>query len=579
MPYELIDEAPAGRYEVLPPATPKPNYSVQGEGWDKIQNYSGKDSVAGAVRGAGSIGSTLMAPIDAGLRAIGLGNVPFLGANDRRSQLDPALKSMGANPDSNQYQAAKLAAEVAGTSGMGGLLGQAISKIPGAAAALPTLLPAIRSGGMAANGAKGAEGLIARAAGGAVNGAATAGLVNPADADTGMMISSTVPVLAKGVALAGGLMPKVRPTLNATNAEKLKTAKESMDAGYIIPPSMIDPSFKNKTLESISGKHGTAQMASTQNQAVTENLARKALGLPADAPLNFATMQSYRSAQHQAGYEPLRQVGAIPAGQKFDQALTDIVNQYQGKGTIPALAKGKQEITDLVESYRSKGFDAGDAVDAIRVLREDSSALYKSAAASDKAKAKATRSIADAFEGAIDDALSTSGQKDLLAAYRAARENIAKSGSVEKAIREGSGTLDARKLAAELQKGKFLSGDLKTIAKFGNVFDKAAQPPHLIGSPDVHNLRAAFSTGAGAGGAGLGALIGGPIGAAVGGATAAAYPYVVPPMARSIMFRKGAQRSLLDAPQGPGALRGLLTDARDEGLPLLYRSGGLLGGN
>lgn len=579
MPYELIDEAPAGRYEVLPPATPKPNYSVQGEGWDKIQNYSGKDSVAGAVRGAGSIGSTLMAPIDAGLRAIGLGNVPFLGVNDRRAQLDPALKSMGANPESNQYQAAKLAAEVAGTSGMGGLLGQAISKIPGAAAALPTLLPAIQSGGMVANGVKGIEGLIARAVGGAVNGAATAGLVNPADADTGMMISSTVPVLAKGVALAGGLMPKVRPTLNATNAEKLKTAKESMDAGYIIPPSMIDPSFKNKTLESISGKHGTAQMASTQNQAVTENLARKALGLPADAPLNFATMQAYRSAQHQAGYEPLRQVGAIPAGQKFDQALTDIVNQYQGKGTIPALAKGKQEITDLVESYRSKGFDAGDAVDAIRVLREDSSALYKSAAASDKAKAKATRSIADAFEGAIDDALSTSGQKDLLAAYRAARENIAKSGSVEKAIREGSGTLDARKLAAELQKGKFLSGDLKTIAKFGNVFDKAAQPPHLIGSPDVHNLRAAFSTGAGAGGAGLGALIGGPIGAAVGGATAAAYPYVVPPIARSIMFRKGAQRSLLDAPQGPGALRGLLTDARDEGLPLLYRSGGLLGGN
>lgn len=579
MPYELIDEAPAGRYEVLPPATPKPNYSVQGEGWDKIQNYSGKDSVAGAVRGAGSIGSTLMTPIDAGLRALGLGNVPFLGANDRRSQLDPALKSMGANPESNQYQAAKLAAEVAGTSGVGGLLGGVISKIPGAAAAMPTLLPAIQTGGMTANGATGLTGLAARATGGAINGGITAGLVNPADAAAGAGISGAFPVAAKGVAMLGKLMPKAGSGLNSANMEKLQTAKESMDAGYIIPPSMIDPSFKNKTLESISGKHGTAQMASTQNQAITENLARNALGLPPDAPLNFATMQAYRSAQHQAGYEPLRQVGAIPAGQKFDQALTDIVNQYQGKGTIPALAKGKQEITDLVESYRSKGFDAGDAVDAIRVLREDSSALYKSAAASDKAKAKATRSIADAFEGAIDDALSTSGQKDLLSAYRAARENIAKSGSVEKAIREGSGTLDARKLAAELQKGKFLSGELKTIAKFGNVFDKAAQPPHLIGSPDVHNLRAAFSTGAGAGGAGLGALVGGPVGAAVGGATAAAYPYVVPPIARSIMFSEGAQRGLLATPKGPGALQGLLTDARNEGLPMLYRSGGLLGSN
>lgn len=550
--------------------------SIKGDGYDKAMNFSGKDLMAGAVRGAASIGTTLLAPIDAGLRAIGLGDVPFLGANDRRAQLDPALASLGANPDSTQYQTAKLGAEIAGTLGVGGALSNAIVRIPGAIKALPTLLPAIQSGGMVAPGATGVAGVAARTAGGAVNGAATAGLVNPSDTDTGMMFGAALPGVTKALGAAGryigvpsGLLP---------NPTKLATAKESIDAGYIIPPSMINPSFKNKTLESISGKYGTAQMASTQNQAVTENLARKALGLPADAPLNFATMQAYRAAQHQAGYEPLRQVGVIPAGAKFDQALTDIVNQYQGKGTIPALAKGKQDVTDLVNSYRSNGFDSGDAVDAIRVLREDASALYKSATASDKAKAKATRSIADAFEGAIDDALTTSGQKDLLASYRTARENIAKSGSVEKAIREGSGTLDARKLAAELQKGKFLSGELKTIAQFANVFDKAAQPPHLIGSPDVHNLRAAFSTGAGAGGAGLGAFLGGPVGAAVGGATAAAYPYVVPPIARSIMFSNRAQNNLLNNVQGSGVMQGLLDDAAGMA-PLLYRSGGLLGGN
>lgn len=561
---------------------------LKGAGWDKIQNYSGTDAIAGAVRGAGSIGASIvdrlrssashiLTAVPENMRPKVTGDLINMPRGDAlRTGMDQGLTSLGANPESTAYQTNKLMAEIAGTSGLGGGLGSVLARIPGLAKALPSLLPAIQTGGMTAGGAMGLQGIVARGVGGAINGGATAGLVNPEDVGTGAMIGGAFPVAAKLVAGAGKLMPKPSAALTQ-NPTTLQTAKESMDAGYIIPPSMLKPTLGNRILESTSGKQGTAQMASTQNQAVTEGLARKALGLPADAPLTFATMQNYRAAQHQAGYEPLRQVGMIPAGQKFDQALTDIANQYTGKGTIPALAKGKQEITDLVNSYRSTGFDAGDAVDAIRVLREDSSALYKSANASDKAQAKATRSIADAFEGAIDDALTTSGQKDLLNTYREARQNIAKSGSVEKAIREGSGTLDARKLATELQKGKPLTGELKTIAKFANVFDKAAQPPQLIGSPAVHNLTATLSTGGGATGAGLGAWFGGPVGAAVGGAAGAAYPYVVPPLARARMFSESAQRGLLSAPNGPSALRGLLSDASDEALPLLYRSGGLLG--
>lgn len=552
-------------------------FDLRGEGYERLKNYDPTDTVGGIVRGAGSIGATVLAPLDVAgdaLRGKGL----TLDANrQRRADMDAGLQAFGVDTNSSQFQANKLATEVAGTMGVGGAVANALGRIPGASAQIPALLNAIRTGGMTTGAPAGASrvaDMATRVAGGAVSGGATAGLVDPKDTGTGMTLGGTFPMAAKvlgGAADAVGSLFRAPPV----NATKLQTAKDAMDAGYVIPPSQIKPSFGNRVIESTSGKLATQQIASTKNQAVTERLARQALGLPADAPLTFETMKAYRSAQHQAGYEPLRQVGMIPAGAKFNQALDDIFNQYRGKGTIPAIAGSKQEIADLVTAHKSNGFDAGDAVDAIRTLREDASALFTSNNAADKAKAKATKAIADAYEAAIDDALAASGQRDLLTAYRAARKNIAKSGTVEKAIREGSGTLDARSFAKELQKNKPLEGELLTAGRFANTFDKAAQPPHLIGSPAVHNLTSMFSTGGAAGGGVAGAFLGGPLGAGAGAALGAAYPYVVPPLARARMFSQGGQRGLLS--QGPGS-QGLLGASLDEALPLLYRSTPLLAG-
>ena len=512
---------------------------------------------AGAIRGAGSIGATLLAPRDAleSFIARTMG-APEMQAPERRKAMDGALQGMGADTDSLAFGAGKLGGEIAGTLGAGGAVANGLSRIPGAASAMPNVLNAIRTSGMTGGG------MPARMAGGAVTGGVSAGLVNPEDAALGAGLGGALPVITKVAGHAGRLLGSTPK--NPLTPQALQTARESMDAGYVIPPSMVNPSFGNRTLETISGKHATAQLASTKNQAITEGLVRKGLGLADDAPLSFDTMRAYRGAQHSAGYEPLRQVGTIPAGASFNSALDDIAKAYTGKGTIPAIEK--KNITELVNAHKSAGFDSGDAVDAIRILREDASDAFRRG---DGALGKANKAIADAYESAIDDALTASGQGDLLNAYRAARQNIAKSATVEKAIREGSGTLDARILARELQKGKPLSGDIKTVAQFANVFDKAAQPPHLIGSPDVHNLRA-FASSALTGG---GALAAGPVGMMAGAA-----PYVLPPLARARMFSKGAQQGLLN--QGG---QGLLGGSLDELLPLLYRtnpvlSGGLIGG-
>lgn len=541
---------------------------LYGDGYDKVMNFDGKNSIAGSAAGFGAIGSTLLTPIDALARKFNNGKPINIGGydiagQDRRKAIDGGLEQMGADPTSMQFQAAKLGTEVGVTAPFGGLVAGVLSKAPAIARNIPTLIDTIRTGGMSANGVKGVYGAANRVAGGSVNGLITAGAIDPDNAEAGAMIGGGFPIAVKlagtGGKLIGTALGQGKQTLSPT---KLQTARESIDAGYKIPPSMVNPSFKNRVVESMSGKHATAQIASTKNQAVTERLVRGELGLADDVPLTFDSMRLYRGAQHSAGYEPLRQVGMINAGQQFNQSLDDIVKQYTGKGTIPAIEK--KEVADLVAAHKSNGFDSGDAIDAIRILRENASEAF---AKSNGALGKANKAIANAYETAIDDALQASGKTDMLAAYRAARKKIAQSATVEKAIREGAGTLDARILARELQKGKPLSGGIKTAAQFANTFDKAAQPPHLIGSPGVHNLTAMFSTGSGAAGAAGGAAVGGPMGAAIGGGVGAAYPFVIPPLMRARMFSNGAQKNLVN-----GNSQGLLGNSIDELLPLMYRT-------
>lgn len=77
------------------------------------------DFGAGALRGAGSIGSTLLTPYD-----LLAGNTKSIGNPERRQAIDEGLKLMGADPESGMYKAGKIGAEIAGTLPIGGVIGQ-----------------------------------------------------------------------------------------------------------------------------------------------------------------------------------------------------------------------------------------------------------------------------------------------------------------------------------------------------------------------------------------------------------------------------------------------------------------------
>jgi hypothetical protein len=532
-----------------------------------------RDTAAGAVRGAGSIGATLLAPVDAAARAVGVQN-DFIGRTDRREQMTQGLKSLGADTDSTAFAVGKLGGEIAGTAGAGGVLAKPLQALAatryasGVEPVINGLAKGLQTGGFRVGELAGTGlGTAARIGTGAAVGGATAGMVNPSDAGLGALIGGAMPgavqLAGKGGEVAGSVLRggKPKPT-----SEILSTAARSMDAGYVIPPSMVNPSFKNRTLESLSGKFETAQMAATKNQGVTDSLVRKALGLADDAPLTQETMQTVRQQAGQV-YQQLKGTGTVTADKAYMDAVDDIAKTIKSAtASFPALGKtnmhGKpiDEIGQLVNGLKVGQFDAGGAVDMIAVLRDNADSAY---ASGNKAFGKANKAAAKALEDMLDRHLQQIGATDLLPAYRNARALIAKTYTVEKGLREGAGTVDARALARELQKGKPLTGELRTAAEFGNTFNKAAQPPHLIGSPGVNVLKPALSmlTGA-AGGAAMG-----PAGVALGAGN-----YVLPPVARSLMFSKPFQRGLLNTPAGlldEAAPMGLLTQGAYRGAPLL----------
>lgn len=170
---------------------PKPEPTLAQEARQHAGNLA-----AGAVRGAGSIGATILAPLDMAKDAIAGKGLSLESNRERRKAMDAALQTMGAEPDSWMYQGGKLAGEIAGTSGVGGVLAKGAQ----GAGVAPALVEALRTGGLSADGLKGAAGLATRTLGGAATGAASAGLVDPEQAGMGAMVGGALP----GAVMAAG---------------------------------------------------------------------------------------------------------------------------------------------------------------------------------------------------------------------------------------------------------------------------------------------------------------------------------------------------------------------------------------
>lgn len=257
---------------------------------------------------------------------------------------------------------------------------------------------------------------------------------------------------------------------NVADAQRFAAAAQGAKQGYVIPPADLQPGWMTEALSGLSGKIKTAQVASQRNQAVTDRLARNALGLAPDAELTVDALNALRNQAGQS-YGAVRGSGRVTADQAFTQALDDIASKYQGAArSFPGLQNNA--VDDMVSSLRQGTFDAGDAVDATKVLREMAERAFRQG---DTGLGKAAKDASRAMEDVLERHVGSLGDPSAVKQLKDARQLIAKTYTVQKALNGETGSVSAPKLAAELAKGKPLTGDLETIARMSQAFPKATQ--------------------------------------------------------------------------------------------------------
>lgn len=330
------------------------------------------------------------------------------------------------------------------------------------------------------------------------------------------MVTSVNPVSAMSKVARAAMGPQ------KTGAELVK--QETLDiagkAGYSVPRSNVKESFLTNLGERFGGKQAIEATAQIKNQPVTNKLAAQALGLADDAPITPQVLKGIRDEAGKA-YATVSNLGTLTADKAYLASLKDVATKFSGASKdFPELAS--QDVVKLTKALAKKTISAEGAVEMIKNLRKAGNSAGPMATPEQKLLSKAQKAAADAMEDLIERNIAPKLGKEVLNSYRAARQLIAKTHTVEKALNEGTGNINAAELAKALRKGAPLSGELKQIAKFSQAFPRLTREP--IGAPASGGLFEPMVYGT------AGSLATGPVGVA-----GAAIPIIGKPIARKLM--------------------------------------------
>lgn len=445
--------------------------------------------LAGVGRGARDV-------IDTGAQLLATGFDKVAGTKE--GERVAAINKAGTDEFRRDYggstaaEVGRVGGQIATTLPVGGALGLGVRAV-GAAAAAPrvaALGEAIASGGLSAQGA----GLGVRTAGGAISGGVTAGLADPEQAGTGVALGAAVPAVARGFGVAGQAIGRAVRGPEVPLGVR-QAAQDAQALGYVIPPTQVAPTLGNRIIEGLAGKITTAQNASARNQETTTALAKRALGVADNEQLTPELLQNIRQRAG-AAYDAVGSTGTITPSSAYTKALDDITAPYRRAAQgFPDAAPNP--VIAQIDSLRSGAFDARSAIDKIRELRGMADAAYRRG---EKDMGKAFRDGAGALENVIEQHLATNGfPLAMLDEFRNARQLIAKTYSVERALNPTTGSVSAKDLAAQLKRGRPLSGELRQAGEFATAFPTAAQVTERVGSrPQASPLDWALAGGLGA---------------------------------------------------------------------------------
>ena len=376
----------------------------------KKLNQLGLNVGAGMIRGAGSIGATLMWPIDKAtdvimgdrgptLSGLVTGKQPESRNDERRRQMDQSLRQeFGVETDSYGYKGGKLAGEIAGTAGAGGALANGVlraapllARAGVSAPAVADAAAALSSGGFRVGGATGLKGLAMRGLGGAATGAVSSGMVDPKNTGMGAIVGGALP----GVVKAGGELGSMAASGMSAGARRLMQSalkptiaqRKSGDAA-----AAVEVMLQNGINPSVGGVGKLRDLIDVLNDQVKDKIAnsgasvskQKVVGALSDVEKQFgnqvsptADLAAIRGTADDFINHPNFVGDAIPvqAAQAMKQGTYKVLSKKFGQmGSADteaqkALARGlKEQIADAVPGIAGLNAQESQMIRALDVV-------------------------------------------------------------------------------------------------------------------------------------------------------------------------------------------------------------------
>lgn len=316
---------------------------------DEIKNSMPGQSVLGGLSGASRIGNTI-------LRAVGLGD-------------EERTKSLQSWRDQNVTSAtgkvADVGAQVAGTAGVGGVLGKGVAAV--APRATP-LIEALSSSGFKAGGLTGLSGLGVRSLGGAAAGGASAALTDPSTAGTGAMIGAALPGVAMGAGRAAQAAGAgVRKAIGGVNPEVAALADRAKQLGIDVPADRL---VNSKPLDAVasglnylpfSGRAATESRMSEQlNRALSRLIGQ-------DSP-NMTKALRDASVDLGSKFDKTLRGTSVQFDQQMLQEVTDVFNTASRELGSDALKPIASQVDELVAKGANGAIDGQAAYNIKRTL-------------------------------------------------------------------------------------------------------------------------------------------------------------------------------------------------------------------
>lgn len=314
-------------------------------------------------------------------------------------------------------------------------------------------------------------------------GATTAALTSAAaqQANTGTIN----PAQVMNEAAVGGILTAPTATVSALTTprapavlnRKQQIAQTAIEQGAVLPPTQVNPSILNRLLEGYAGKDQTKQLASIKNQNLVNEQARKTLNLAPDVEITPLVLQKFRDEKGLA-YDALRSNPTYYADKPFFAELNKETAKLQSMKSLDVAAE-----LNLLNNLKQMNFTGDELVNSIKRLRDRSKTNSSPLASTEnKELGQAQKFAAQQLEALAERELTRLGQPDLMKNFRQARQDIAKSYNIEKALNAASGDVSAANLGTLASQGKIVPAELQTLANAAATYPNAFQNVARIGS-------------------------------------------------------------------------------------------------